>query len=76
MKDIFPYRPRIVPVEAMIDAIDNVIKKYHEVLLSEDCTDQFKELVHVTAIEHIKALGFTGADAERWLKPGNKRGRR
>lgn len=76
MTDLFTCKARIIAAEEMIDAIDTVIKKYHEVLLSEDCTDQFKELVHLTAIEHIKALGFTGADAERWLKPGNKRVRR
>lgn len=72
----FPYKPKIIPVEQMMAAIETVIQKYHEVLVSTDCTDQFKVLTHDVAVAHIKALGFTSADAERWLKPGNKRVRR
>lgn len=66
---------RFPTAESVIAAVNETIAKYHEVVTDKDFSDEFKQIVRKNAVAHIKSLGFSEGDAQRWLSTDPKRKR-
>ena len=61
--------------EELIAALNAVIEEFRQVASGSGTADS-RAALRETAIDKIKALGFTLADAERWLDAALRKGRR